>query len=125
MSKIFVTLFLLSVFIGSMPTPAEETKEAIVKYDAKTGDAEFDAVLGNLNIEAKGNLSEFITNLSIKYKIPEEEIEEIIVEEEMTPVDAYMAFEIADIIDEPVDVKDGDSLPNNLASSRAQKNSMS
>jgi hypothetical protein len=90
--------------IGSIPAFAEEAKEATVKYDAKTGDAEFDAVLGNLNIEAKGNLSEFITNLSIKYKIPEEKVEEIIVEEEMTPADAYMAFEIADIIDEPVDV---------------------
>lgn len=104
MRRICVFFVLLSMFIGSMPAFAEETKEATGKYDAKTGDAEFDAVLGNLNIEAKGNLSEFITNLSVEYKVPEEEIEEIIVEEEMTPADAYMTLEIADIIDEPIDV---------------------
>jgi hypothetical protein len=92
------------MFTSSILALEEKTKETTQAYEAKTGDVEFDTVLGNLNIEAQGNLSEFITNLSVEYKVPEEEIEEIIVEEEMTPADAYMTLEIADIIDEPVDV---------------------
>jgi len=99
MRRIFILLFLVSLLIGGMPAFGEKTLE----FDPDTGDAEFDATLGALNVEVKGNLSEFITNLSVSYNVPEEEIEPLITEEEMTPADAYMALEIADIIDEPVD----------------------
>ncbi len=41
-----------------------------LSFRAKTGSAEFDLTLVNLNIEAKADLTNFKADLSINYKVP-------------------------------------------------------
>lgn len=101
MRRICITVILLLTCIGSMPAFSEE--RATVAVDPQTGDVEFDAVLGNLNIEARANLSEFITNLSLTYGVKEETIEHLVVEEKMEPADVYMTVGLADIVVEGSD----------------------
>ncbi len=93
MRSILLILCLLVVVMGNMSAFGEEP-QATGTYDANTGDIEFDAILGNLNIEAEENLADFITNLSITYKIPKEK---------MPPADVYMTAAIANMTDKPVE----------------------
>jgi len=104
MRKILITLFLIALGIGSLPAlgNAEDAK-ATLAVEAKTGDVEFDATLGNLNIEAKGNLPEFIADLSVTYEVPKETVENLLVKEAMTPADAYLTVGIVKITEKPIE----------------------
>ena len=74
-----------------------------VTYNPRTGDTKLDATLGDLNICTQGdNLSDFIANLSLSYKIPRMEIERLISKWEMSPGDAYMTVGLAVICNSPV-----------------------
>ena len=101
---LIVTLALVPLLINGIPVYGGDTG-ATATYRAKTGDATFDATLGNLNIQTQGgNLSEFISNLSLSYNIPKIKIEDLIFKVKMTPADAYMTVGIASIIKKPTDI---------------------
>lgn len=72
-------------------------------YNPRTGDTSLDATLGDLNIQAQGdNLSDFISSLSLSYKIPKIEIENLIFKIKMSPADAFMTVGLASIIKKPL-----------------------
>ena len=74
-------------------------------YNPRTGDTALDTTLGNLNIQTQGeNLSDFISNLSLSYKIPRIEIENLLYKVKMLPADVYMTVGLANISNKPVDV---------------------
>ena len=69
-----------------------------------TGDAKFDTILGDINVRTHGdNLSDFISNLSLSYKVPKIEIENMLFTLKITPADAYMAVGIAHISNKSID----------------------
>jgi hypothetical protein len=78
-------------------------EKANIEFEPKTGDVEFDAVLGKLNLEAKGNINEFLTHLSISNELPVEKLEPLIIKEKMPPADVYMAVGISGITEIPID----------------------
>ena len=92
---IWVGMFCVGSVLGQEP-------QAELSIEPKTGDAEFDATLGDLNIEATGNLSGFLDHLSVSYNVPEEELEPLITEDEMEPADVYMTVVIADLTETPI-----------------------
>ena len=96
---VFATLCIV-IFAGTVVLAQEDTAKIVI--EPKTGDVEFDATLGELNIEAEGNLPEFLNRLSIAYNIPEESLEPLISEEEMAPADVYMTAAIAEITETPL-----------------------
>jgi len=96
MRSIFPILLVCGLLFCGFPVSGQEG-QAKLTVEPKTGDAEFDAVLGDLNIEAEGNLSGFLNHLSVSYNVPEEELEPLITEEEMTPADVYMTVVVADV----------------------------
>ncbi|MBN2061302.1 MAG: hypothetical protein JW882_12890 [Deltaproteobacteria bacterium] len=68
-----------------------------------TGDAEFDTILGDINVHTQGeDLSDFVSNLSVSYRIPEIEIENMLFTLKMSPADAYMAVGLANISNRPL-----------------------
>lgn len=103
MKKILVTLALVLFFIGIGTAYSADTRGSFT-FNAGTGDAKFDLNLSQLNVEAQGNLSGFISNLSLSYGISEAKVEDLIYKVEMTPADAYLAVGIAKIINEPLEV---------------------
>ena len=108
MRKIFITLFLIALGIGSLPAfgndeDPQPTPKVTPTVEANTGDVELNATLGNLNLEARGNLPEFIANLSVTYKVSQETVENLLVKEAMTPADAYMTVGLANITEKPIE----------------------
>ena len=100
--RYFTTAMLwVLILVGTLTSAQENT--AKIAIEPKTGDVEFDASLSDLNIEAAGNLSGFLSRLSISYNIPEKTLEPLIIEKEMTPADVYMTAAIADITEIPVE----------------------
>ena len=67
-----------------------------------TGDAELDTALGNINIEAKADLSSFTADISVTYNIPQTEVTKLITVENMEPADVFMVYEIAQADNKPV-----------------------
>lgn len=74
-----------------------------LEVEPNTGDVEFDAALGDLSVEAAGNLAEFLTHVSVTYDVPEEELESLITDEGMTPADVYMSAVVADLAETPIE----------------------
>lgn len=73
-------------------------------YKARTGDTSLDTTLGNLNIQTHGrNLSDFVSNLSLSYKIPKPDLEDLLNKEKMTPADVYMTVALSKIINKPIE----------------------
>lgn len=70
---------------------------------ANTGDSEFDQFLKDLNIQAQADIKLFNKNLSIKYNVPENKIESMIVKDKVAPADVFMIFETAQIVNKPAD----------------------
>lgn len=99
------TLFGILVWVGilcAFPVFGLEPQTKL-EVEPKTGDVEFDAALGDLNIEAAGNLAGFLNHLSVLYNVPEEELEPLITEAEMTPADVYMTVVVADLTETPIE----------------------
>ena len=70
---------------------------------ANTGDKEFDNFLKDLNIQAQADLKIFNKNLSVKYNVPENKIETLIVKDKIAPADVFMILETAQLVNLPVD----------------------
>jgi hypothetical protein len=102
MKNFWCILVLIVGLLANMSVFGEEP-EITVSFNPDTGDAEFDVMLGNINITAEANLPEFITNLSVRYNVSEEELEPLITEEEMTPADTFLAVALADFTDKALE----------------------
>ncbi|MDH5657446.1 MAG: hypothetical protein OEZ34_16150, partial [Spirochaetia bacterium] len=74
-----------------------------LKYNFNTGDKELDISLNNWNIQAKADLKNTITDLSVSYSIPEVKIEAYLKVEKMEPAEILMAAMIADVADKNVE----------------------
>ncbi len=79
------------------------TQDIEFSFSAKTGNAEFDLTLENLNIEAKADLDSFKAEMSISYEIPEPKIDYIFEIVKMEPADVYMTLALSVLSSTPVD----------------------
>ncbi len=102
MKRILLTMLACVGMLCAFPIIGLEPQEKVT-IEPQTGDIEFDAVLGDLNIEASANLAGFLNHLSVSYNVPEEELEPLITEEDMEPADVYMAVVIADLTETPIE----------------------
>ena len=72
-------------------------------FNPNSGDAGLDAILGNLNIEAKADLAGFKAELSITYQVPIPKIDYLMVTISMQPAEVYFLLEIVTIAGKSVD----------------------
>ncbi len=71
---------------------------------AKSGDVELDASLNDINIKAKADLTLFKKDLSVEFNIGEPKIDKLIIDMKMSPADAYMTLQIAEMTKKEPDV---------------------
>ena len=93
--------FFLAVFFFVSASVFSQTVG--LKYNFNTGDKELDISLNNWNIQAKADLKNTITDLSVSYSIPEVKIEAYLKVEKMEPAEILMAAMIADVADKNVE----------------------
>jgi hypothetical protein len=67
---------------------------AQVNFSAKTGDGELDLTLGDMNTNAKANLSAFKKDLSLNFNIGVDKIDQMMVTYNMEPADIYLTLQI-------------------------------
>ncbi|MCM8779980.1 MAG: hypothetical protein NC914_02390 [Candidatus Omnitrophica bacterium] len=102
MKKIAIALIAL-IFLCSVPGYSLDLMSAF-HYNPRTGDKQLDASLRNLNTQAKINPEGFISDLSISYNMPKNNIENLILNMKMNFADAYLTIKIAQLIRKPLDV---------------------
>ncbi len=83
--------------------PTVYAGEAELVYDTNTGDKQFDLKLGNLNVEASGDIGNFISDLSLYYQVQKQKLERLINIDKMSPADLYMVVKIGQVSNEPID----------------------
>ncbi len=93
------TLFISAAFFLSLITTVFSQNKLV----ANTGDTEFDGFLKDLNIKAQTDIKLFNKNLSVKYNVPENKIESMIVKDKIAPADVFMIFETAQTINKPAE----------------------
>lgn len=71
---------------------------------AKSGDVELDANLNDINVKAKLDLPLFKKDLAVEFNVSEGKVENLMVGFNMSPADAYMTLQIADMTKKDVDV---------------------
>ena len=64
-------------------------------FNPRTGDAWFDARLGDINVMASGNLDGFIDEIVVSTRAPRTWVETLVVERRYAPADVYMLAECA------------------------------
>lgn len=64
-------------------------------FNPRTGDAWFDARLGDINVMASGNLDGFIDEVVVSTRAPRPWVETLVVERRYAPADVYMLAECA------------------------------
>lgn len=64
-------------------------------FNPRTGDAWFDARLGDINVMASGNLDGFIDEVVVSTRAPRTWVETLVVERRYAPADVYMLAECA------------------------------
>lgn len=74
---------------------------AQISFNPRTGDAEMDASLKNVNVRAQADLPIFKNEISVGFQIPKPKIEILL--QTMAPGDVYIAAEIANIIHKPIE----------------------
>ena len=90
-TKIFI-LFLLSGLFASAQS---------ISFAAKSGDAELDATLTDMNASAKLDLGAFKAKLNLDFGLPIPKIDLML--STMTPADVFMNAQVAVVIGKPVD----------------------
>jgi hypothetical protein len=99
----FMILALVLFYFTALPVNGADRRISGT-YNPRTGDTALDTTLGNLNVRTQGNnLSEFISNMSLSYRIPRIEIENLLFKVKMPPADVYMTVGLASISNKPVD----------------------
>ena len=92
----------LSLLIATSGLATLFAGELRFSYDARTGDKELDASLGDFNIEARGDMNNFVNSVSVTYDAPVAEIQALI-DDAMEPADIFMSYLVADISNKEVD----------------------
>jgi hypothetical protein len=86
MKRIFLLLVLMisvSAFLNAQ-----------VNFSAKTGDGELDLTLGDMNTNAKANLTVFKKDLSLSFNIGIARIDQLMLNYKMEPADIYLTLQI-------------------------------
>lgn len=74
-------------------------------FSAKTGDAEFDMFLNDVNMNAKADLKVFRTQISAEYKTTDNTIDEGLIKLKMEPAELFLSLEMAKLTKkEPAEV---------------------
>ena len=68
-----------------------------------TGNAEFDADLNKINVNAKLDFGAFKTDLNLSYNISEKKVDYLSISVKMEPAEIYLALELSKISGKPVD----------------------
>lgn len=92
MKKLLITIAILFVVSVNAQT---------ISFNPKTGDAEMDITLKDIDNRAKADLSVFKEEVSVKFQIGKPKIELLL--QTMAPGDVYMAAEIANILLKPIE----------------------
>ncbi len=95
MKKIATMLFALGVFLSNAQN---------FSLQAKSGDVELDASLNDINVKAKLDLPLFKKDLAVEFSIGEPQVDKLIVDMKMSPADAYMTLQVADMTKKEPDV---------------------
>lgn len=64
---------------------------------AKSGDTELDGNLNEINIRAKSDLNFFKKDLALEFNTNEDKVDKMMVNMDMSPADAFMTFQIANM----------------------------
>lgn len=72
-----------------------------ISFNPRTGDAEMDASLANINVKAQADLPLFKSEISATFQLSKPKIEVLL--QTMAPADVYMAAELANIIHKPIE----------------------
>lgn len=72
-----------------------------INFSAKSGDAELDISLADLNAKAKLDLSVFKKDMSVSFGITEGKLDKFLVT--MQPADVFMSLQIGKLVSKPVD----------------------
>jgi hypothetical protein len=83
---------LLCLLLASQAAPAGDYA---IGFNPRTGDAWFDARLGEINVAASGNLDGFIDEVVVSTRAPRVWVETLVVERRYPPADVYMLAESA------------------------------
>lgn len=87
-------LFLALPLVFACAAPAWADDYAF-GFNPRTGDAWFDARLGDINVMASGNLDGFIDEVVVSTRAPRHWVETLVVERRYAPADVYMLAECA------------------------------
>lgn len=68
----------------------------------KSGNAEMDANLNEMNVNAKLDLGKFKADLSLSYGVPKTKVDEVF-SLNIEPAEVFMVFEIGNITHQPID----------------------
>ena len=94
MKKIILFAAVLLVFSGGVAKAGD--------YVGITGDVELNVMLGDLNLHARGDTDNFITELGASYSTPEADISVLFSKHHMEPADVYMAVRLSNMTGHPV-----------------------
>ncbi len=73
-------------------------------YNSNTGDKELDLSLGELNINAKGDMDNFVKSLSVSYGVKQEQVEKLVHIENIPPADVYMVIKVSKVSGNPINL---------------------
>lgn len=93
------TLLLIPILFSSFIAFAQ-TK---VSFVAKTGDAEFDLTLSDMNTTASGNFSAFKQEMKVTYNVTDQKIEYLKLTIKMEPADIFMTLELSKLTGKTID----------------------
>jgi hypothetical protein len=68
-----------------------------ISVTAKSGDAELDTNLDEINIRAKSDLKFFKKDLAVEFNTSEDKVDKIMLSADMSPADAFMTLQIANM----------------------------
>ncbi len=85
-----ILLLCLLIFVSAV-----HAEDYAIGFNPRTGDAWFDARLGDINVAASGNLDGFIDDVVVSTRAPRVWVETLVVERHYPPADVYMLAQSA------------------------------
>lgn len=85
----------LVLILSFLFAPAVSAGEYAFGFNPRTGDAWFDARLGDINVAATGNLDGFIDEVVVSTRAPRTWVETLVVERRYPPADVYLLADCA------------------------------